>query len=60
MRNAGLDMTSGGVDLNPYQHKEQIACTFCPFHSVCQFDPELRENNYRKLKEIKEQDILGK
>ncbi|WP_339228811.1 helicase-exonuclease AddAB subunit AddB [Oceanobacillus sp. FSL K6-2867] len=60
MRNAGIDMTSGGVDLNPYQHKEQIACTFCPFHSVCQFDPELRENNYRKLKEIKEQDILGK
>lgn len=60
MRNAGLDMTSGGVDLNPYQHKEQIACTYCPFHSVCQFDPELEENNYRKLKEIKEEDILKK
>ncbi|MBP2076625.1 helicase-exonuclease AddAB subunit AddB [Oceanobacillus polygoni] len=60
MRQAGIDMTSGGVDLNPYQHKEQIACTYCPFHSVCQFDPELEENNYRKLKEIKEEDILEK
>lgn len=55
---AGVDMTGGGVHLNPYQHKEKIACTFCPFHSVCQFDPILEDNNYRKLTDMKDDEIL--
>ncbi|AIF42731.1 helicase-exonuclease AddAB subunit AddB [Virgibacillus sp. SK37] len=60
MMQAGIDMTEGGVHLNPYQHKQQIACTYCPFHAVCQFDPMLEDNNYRKLTEMKEETILEK
>ncbi|MGJ9459352.1 helicase-exonuclease AddAB subunit AddB [Oceanobacillus sp. CF4.6] len=60
MTNAGIDMTSGGVHLNPYQHKQNTACTFCPFHSVCQFDPVLEKNNYRKLTDMKDDEILMK
>ncbi|WP_106498070.1 helicase-exonuclease AddAB subunit AddB [Lentibacillus sp. Marseille-P4043] len=60
MVNAGIDMTAGGVHLNPYQHKQNVACTFCPFHSVCQFDPILEENNYRKLTDLKDDEIIEK
>jgi len=60
MQMAGIDMTQGGVHLNPYQHKQQVACTFCPFLSVCQFDPLLEGNKYRKLKNMKDKDILQK
>ncbi|GAB3060363.1 helicase-exonuclease AddAB subunit AddB [Virgibacillus ainsalahensis] len=60
MRNAGVDMTEGGVHLNPYQHKQHVACTFCPFHSVCQFDPILETNNYHKLNNMKDEEILRK
>ncbi|MBP1969006.1 ATP-dependent helicase/nuclease subunit B [Virgibacillus natechei] len=58
MTDAGVDMTEGGIHLNPYQHKQHVACTHCPFHSVCQFDPILETNNYRKLTDMKEDDIL--
>ncbi|MFZ3578657.1 helicase-exonuclease AddAB subunit AddB [Virgibacillus sp. DJP39] len=60
MGQAGIDMTSGGVHLNPYQHKQKVACTFCSFKSVCQFDPILEENNYRKLPDMNDDDILAK
>ncbi|RDW19923.1 helicase-exonuclease AddAB subunit AddB [Oceanobacillus chungangensis] len=60
MMQAGVDMTAGGVHLNPYQHKQHVACTHCPFHSVCQFDPLLEENNYRKLQDMKDDEILEK
>lgn len=60
MMQAGIDMTSGGVHLNPFQHKQNIACTYCPFLSVCQFDPTLEENNYRKLTDMKDDEILEK
>ncbi|WP_174616244.1 helicase-exonuclease AddAB subunit AddB [Virgibacillus ihumii] len=60
MMQAGIDMTSGGVHLNPFQHKQNTACTYCPFLSVCQFDPILEENNYRKLTDMKDDEVLEK
>lgn len=57
---AGLDITSGRVDLNPYENRNGIACTFCDFKSVCQFDPILAENNFRRLPPLKEDDIFAR
>jgi len=55
---AGLAITNGEVELDPYQHKNQVACGFCPFRSVCQFDPSLPDHQYRKLPEVKDEAIL--
>ncbi|MFD1361014.1 helicase-exonuclease AddAB subunit AddB [Lentibacillus salinarum] len=60
MMQAGIDITSGGVHLNPFQHKQQTACTYCPFRSVCQFDPTLEDHHYRKLTDMKDEEILEK
>lgn len=60
IRQAGLQMTSGNVTLNPYESKSGNACTFCAFKSICQFDPILKENNYRKLNEMKDDELLTK
>lgn len=57
---AGFDMISGDISLNPYEYKARNACTFCSFKSVCQFDPILPENNFKQLKEMKEDEILNK
>ncbi|HLR74610.1 MAG TPA: helicase-exonuclease AddAB subunit AddB [Virgibacillus sp.] len=58
MVKAGINMTSGVIDLNPFEHKQQNACTFCPFDAVCQFDPILEHNNFHKLKQMDENEIL--
>ncbi|MGM8366094.1 helicase-exonuclease AddAB subunit AddB [Virgibacillus sp. W0181] len=60
MVQAGVDITSGGVHLNPYEFNNKKACTFCSFKSVCQFDPILEENSYRKLTDLKEDDVMAK
>ncbi len=57
---AGLQILSGKVDINPYEKDGFHACQFCSFKSVCQFDPLLRENNYRKLVPMDEEKILEK
>ncbi len=58
MTKAGIDITTGEIDLNPFQHKQQNACTFCPFKSVCQFDPIIETNTFKKIPDIKDDDIL--
>ncbi|WLV25524.1 helicase-exonuclease AddAB subunit AddB [Aciduricibacillus chroicocephali] len=60
MSQAGLDITSGGIHLNPYELKDQVACTFCPFSSVCQFDPQIGTNEFRKLQQMNEKQVLQK
>lgn len=50
MKQAGDEIVQGEVKLNPYESNNQVACTFCPFNSVCQFDPKLEENDFRRLK----------
>lgn len=57
---AGINITTGSVKLNPFQYKKQTACTYCPFLSVCQFDPALEENNYHQLKDMKDAEVFEK
>ncbi|KGX83903.1 helicase-exonuclease AddAB subunit AddB [Pontibacillus marinus] len=59
MKQAGESITDGNVNLNPYQKDQQVACTHCSFRSVCQFDPSLEENQYRQLKNLKDEDIMN-
>ncbi len=56
---AGSSIVDGSVDLNPYQYKQKSACTFCSFRSVCQFDPTLDENKFRRLKDLSEEEIVS-
>lgn len=58
MMQAGIEMTSGIIPLNPYEQGQKKACTFCPFKSVCQFDPILDENNFRVLKKMNDEEVL--
>lgn len=57
---AGIQITSGQIELNPYENSKGNACRFCSFKSICQFDPILEENNYRKLAPLKEDEMLNK
>ncbi|MFC4403207.1 helicase-exonuclease AddAB subunit AddB [Gracilibacillus xinjiangensis] len=58
MAGAGIAMLDGEVSLNPFQKQDQVACTFCSYRSVCQFDPTLSENNYHKLKDLKDEEVF--
>lgn len=55
---AGLEMTAGEIYLNPFEKQGISACTYCPFLSVCQFDPSLGHNQYRRLQSMKEEELL--
>ena len=57
---SGIKMTSGIVELDPYENKAGNACTFCSFKSVCQFDPALKSNSYRHLRDYDDETIFEK
>jgi ATP-dependent helicase/nuclease subunit B len=57
---SGNAISSGVVDINPYQLKKRTPCEYCSFKSVCQFDQSLDENQYRVLTPRKPDDLLAR
>ncbi|QGQ95714.1 helicase-exonuclease AddAB subunit AddB [Paenibacillus psychroresistens] len=47
IRVIGTRITNGEVSVEPYRMGEQIACTFCNYKSICEFDPLFAGNDYR-------------
>lgn len=57
---AGLELTNGDIKLNPFDSGEKTACRFCPYKSVCQFDPILETNEYHLLPKMDDKTVLKK
>ena len=52
------DMKNADVSINPYKKGDKTACDFCPFSTVCGFDPTLPGFSFRKLSDLKDDEIF--
>ncbi|WEG74122.1 PD-(D/E)XK nuclease family protein [Vagococcus intermedius] len=60
-KKAGNAIFTGETAINPaYRDKKRVACEYCPFRSVCQFDVLLKENNYKRIDSLKKADAIKK
>lgn len=53
----GSGILDGNVTISPYKKRTMTACTYCNFSSVCQFDTSIRDNRYRILADLKEDEL---
>jgi len=54
---AVLEMTTGGMSINPSSHKGSTACDWCGYKAVCKFD--VAHDKYRNLSTVKADEALG-
>lgn len=59
-KQAGQRILDGEVKLEPIHLNGQTPCTYCDYHSVCQFDRNLKENQYQYLPKVSEKEALEK
>ncbi|MDF2949473.1 MAG: addB [Sedimentibacter sp.] len=49
----------GNIDIMPFRKDTGVTpCSYCDYTGVCQFDPSVDGNNYRRIKKLKKDDIL--
>lgn len=51
------DMLGGNISISPYKKDKSTPCEYCSFKSICQFDPSIKENKYKFLREKKKEEI---
>ncbi len=42
-------LTSGRISIRPMKNGPSVPCSYCPYRSICRFDPSLQENNYNYI-----------
>lgn len=45
----GKQMVDGDVSISPGNRKGKIACTYCPYYSICGFDKKTKGFRYRNM-----------
>ncbi|RCX09890.1 DNA helicase/exodeoxyribonuclease V subunit B [Anaerobacterium chartisolvens] len=53
----GEEMLRGEVSIKPYRKRRMTSCAYCGYGPVCQFDPGLKDNNYRMLRDINDDEV---
>lgn len=54
----GKQILSGQFDCRPFRLDQKTGCDYCPYHSVCGFDPALEGYEYRRLEKLKSQEQI--
>ncbi|HOL91166.1 MAG TPA: exodeoxyribonuclease V subunit gamma [Clostridiales bacterium] len=53
----GKSILDGNVAVNPYKRQKMTACEYCVYSSVCQFDTAMRDNRYRYLADLDDDEV---
>ncbi len=54
------EIMRGDVAIKPYKSRDKSSCQYCPYASVCQFDPVRQENRFKVLPDYSEEKIWEK
>ncbi len=56
----GTEIVRGNVAASPYKKRTATACTWCEYSAVCQFDLTLKDNKYRVLSDMDDDQVWNK
>lgn len=54
------EILKGNIKIHPCKVNQRIACEFCKFSSICQFDVTIEDNEYRNIAKLSDEEVLTK
>ena len=58
MAEFGQEIADGNISALPYRRGDSTSCEYCPYASVCGFDPKTEGYRYRRIRAKKDREIL--
>lgn len=53
IKQIGNEILSGKIDIKPYNYKKHIGCDYCEYKSICNFNPNLKNNTYNYIRKVR-------
>ncbi|MBF8982559.1 helicase-exonuclease AddAB subunit AddB [Lutibacter sp. B2] len=54
------EMMKGNIQIAPCKNGKQTSCDYCSYKSICQFDTMFEDNEYKSMKKLSDQEVIGK
>ena len=51
------EMLKGDISIKPFKKKKETACDYCIYASVCQFDCDMKDNKYRIINDLSDEEV---
>jgi len=52
------EMLKGYIRIEPVKNGNQLACQFCSYQAICQFDQRFHDNNYKAIRKMSDQLVI--
>lgn len=56
-RKTGQEILNGDIGMRPMKRGQKTGCDYCPYHAVCGFDRKTAGHVYRRLRNMKPEEI---
>ena len=53
IKQIGNEILSGKIDIKPYNYKKHTGCDYCEYKSICNFNPNLKDNTYNYIRKVR-------
>ena len=53
IKKIGNEILSGKIDIKPYNYNKHTGCDYCEYKSICNFNPNLKNNTYNYIRKTK-------
>lgn len=60
LKRIGQEIVNGQIRIEPVYTRRRLACTYCSYPSICQFDRQFSDNNWRYLKPMSREEVLNR
>ncbi|SKC49070.1 helicase-exonuclease AddAB subunit AddB [Maledivibacter halophilus] len=54
------EILKGNIKIQPCKIDNNISCSYCQYNSICQFDRNFENNEFRNIKKLKDEEVLRK
>ncbi|MCT4564691.1 MAG: helicase-exonuclease AddAB subunit AddB [Maledivibacter sp.] len=54
------EILRGNVNIEPCKIDNNISCSYCQYGSICQFDRNLQNNDFRVIRKLRDEEVLRK
>ena len=60
IKDIGDGILNGDISISPYETGAKTGCDYCTYKSICGFDKEVKGYKFKKLKNLKADEIWAK
>ncbi len=54
------EILKGNIKIQPFKKDKNIACEYCKYATICQFDKNFDNNTYRNIKNLRDDEVIRK